>query len=181
MLAGADLPMIAGDERGSVAVGLLVLTSPAVHNVARVLLADDLMIRPDGGGRLLLHSDAHDRMVDPRDLDDVDEIAAQVVEAVSRHLVLQLEPTLDRALVGIRALTSDLLPAVGWLPGSRSIYVAVTHSGVTLGPLLGELIASELVDGVDEHLLQPFRPDRFSGEARASARQGQPDLERAPR
>jgi glycine/D-amino acid oxidase-like deaminating enzyme len=178
-LTGADLPMIRADERGSVAVGLLVLTSPAVQSVERVLLADDLMIRPDGGGRLLLHSDEHDRLVDPRGDERVDEIAADVVESLSRHLDLVSNPTVDRAVIGIRALTGDLLPAVGWLPDSERIYVAVTHSGVTLGPLLGELIASELVDGVDERLLQPFRPARFSVGAEAPTRDRQPDLERA--
>jgi glycine/D-amino acid oxidase-like deaminating enzyme len=178
-LADAELPMIPGDERGSPAVGLLVLTSPAVQGLARVLLADDLMIRPDGGGRLLLHSDEHDRLVDPGANDGVDEIATQVVDAAERHLELPVELTLERAVVGIRALTRDFLPAVGWLSDSNRIYIAVTHSGITLGPLLGELIASELVNGVDESLLRPFRPERFSTDARTSARDRQPDLERA--
>jgi glycine/D-amino acid oxidase-like deaminating enzyme len=177
-LAGAELPMIPGDERGSIAVGLLVQTSPAVQTVTRVLLADDLMIRPDGGGRLLLHSDEHDRLVDPRHTEGVDEIATEVVAAASRHLELPAKPTLERAVVGVRALTHDLLPAVGWLPDTDRIYVAVTHSGVTLGPLLGELIASELIAGVDESLLQAFRPARFY-DVGTSTRHRETDHERA--
>jgi glycine/D-amino acid oxidase-like deaminating enzyme len=62
-LAGLEIPMIAG-EASSVALGLIVLTAPAVSRLRRLLLADDLMIRPEGAGRLLLHSDAHDRRVD---------------------------------------------------------------------------------------------------------------------
>ena len=171
--------MIPGTERGSVAVGLLVLTAPAVQGVQRVLCADDLMIRPDGGGRLLLHSDEHDRRVDPGAPEGIDEIAAGVAEAVSRHLELPAKPTVDRAVIGIRALTGDLLPAVGWLPGSERIYVAVTHSGITLGPLLGELIASELVDGADEQLLQPFRPARFASPTGLAAGGPETILEKA--
>jgi len=36
-----------------------------------------------------------------------------------------------------------------------------THSGVTLGPLLGRLIADEIVRGTPSAMLGPFRPDRF--------------------
>jgi glycine/D-amino acid oxidase-like deaminating enzyme len=40
-------------------------------------------------------------------------------------------------------------------------YVIATHSGITLAPLLGELIAEEIVSGEMSDLLAPFRPDRF--------------------
>jgi glycine/D-amino acid oxidase-like deaminating enzyme len=36
-----------------------------------------------------------------------------------------------------------------------------THSGVTLGPLLGRLIAGEIVGGPPSAMLAPFRADRF--------------------
>jgi glycine/D-amino acid oxidase-like deaminating enzyme len=162
-LAGLELPMIAGDEAGSLAIGLLVLTSPGVQRVRRVLDADELMIRPDGAGRLLLHSDEHDRKVEPgAPPDAISGIAADVVEAAFAHLEVVQIPQVERAVVGIRALTGDLLPAVGWLPGADGVYVAVTHSGVTLAPVLGELIAAEVLDGTDERLLRTFRPARFA-------------------
>ena len=50
---------------------------------------------------------------------------------------------MTRAVVGLRALTADLLPAVGRL--SDRTYVAVTHSGITLAPALGELVAAEVL------------------------------------
>jgi len=37
-----------------------------------------------------------------------------------------------------------------------------THSGVTLGPLLGRLLADEIVRGAPSAMLAPFRPDRFA-------------------
>ncbi len=40
-------------------------------------------------------------------------------------------------------------------------YLAVTHSGVTLAPLIGEFAAIEIVDGHTIDLLQPFRLGRF--------------------
>lgn len=162
-LAGAEIPMLAANEPGDLPIGLLVLTRPGLHGIRRLLLADDLMIRPDGAGRLLLHSDEHDRKIDPASAGERhDEIASEVVDAASRHLNVAAAPAAAHAFVGIRALTVDLLPAVGWLPGSGRIYAAVTHSGITLAPILGELIAAEIAAGADEPLLRPFRPSRFA-------------------
>jgi glycine/D-amino acid oxidase-like deaminating enzyme len=63
-------------------------------------------------------------------------------------------------VVGVRALTADLLPAVG--PLSDGVYTAVTHSGITLAPALGELVAAEVLGRAEEPLLAPFRPDRLT-------------------
>jgi len=62
---------------------------------------------------------------------------------------------------GIRPIPNDGFSAVGWTPGFDGLYVVVTHSGVTLAPILAELAASE-VHGSSEELLAPFRPDRFT-------------------
>jgi glycine/D-amino acid oxidase-like deaminating enzyme len=40
-------------------------------------------------------------------------------------------------------------------------FEAVTHSGVTLGPLLGRLLAQTVATGQTDPLLAPFSPDRF--------------------
>ena len=38
-----------------------------------------------------------------------------------------------------------------------NLYVATSHSGVTLAPIIGEFAAIEIVVGVEVELLQPFR------------------------
>jgi glycine/D-amino acid oxidase-like deaminating enzyme len=160
-LSGFELPMV-DDSAGSLAVGLLVLTAPAVQRLRRLVVADDLMFRPDGSGRLLLHSDAHDRRVSPRQpAKAVATVAAEVVDAVFEHLDVPTVPEIEKTTIGIRALTADYLPAVGWLPGA-GVYLCVTHSGITLAPVLGELVAAEILAGAEERLLAAFRPDRFA-------------------
>jgi hypothetical protein len=42
------------------------------------------------------------------------------------------------------------------------VYVAVTHSGVTLAAHLAGLIAAELVSGTAAAELAPYRPARFA-------------------
>ena len=39
-----------------------------------------------------------------------------------------------------------------------NVYAVLTHSGVTLAPLIGELVTLELVDGARVELLDRFRP-----------------------
>ena len=49
----------------------------------------------------------------------------------------------------------------GRVPGFANAWMLATHSGMTLGPLLGRLIADEIVGGAPSPMLAPFRPDRF--------------------
>ena len=59
-----------------------------------------------------------------------------------------------------RPMPSDGLPAVGFCrPG---LFCVVSHSGLTLGPLLGELAAIEICEATRaEDLIGDFRPTRF--------------------
>jgi glycine/D-amino acid oxidase-like deaminating enzyme len=50
---------------------------------------------------------------------------------------------------------------VGPLPDVSGYYLAVTHSGVTLAPALGRIVADEIVHEREEPRLAPFRPGRF--------------------
>ena len=50
---------------------------------------------------------------------------------------------------------------VGPLPGTRGLYVAVTHSGVTLAAHLSRLIAADLTTATPPAALAPYRPTRF--------------------
>ena len=54
---------------------------------------------------------------------------------------------LAHSLVGTRPVPADGFPAVGGIAGVAGLSVAVMHSAATLGPLIGELLARELVDG----------------------------------
>jgi glycine/D-amino acid oxidase-like deaminating enzyme len=55
----------------------------------------------------------------------------------------------------------DERPMVGGIPGLEGFYMAVSHSAVTLGPLWGRVVAAELLDGVPDPRLAPYRPARF--------------------
>ena len=63
--------------------------------------------------------------------------------------------------LGFRPMPMDELPVVGVLPHAPDVYVTVTHSGVTLAPILGRWVSSELVDASRIGALAPYRPERF--------------------
>jgi glycine/D-amino acid oxidase-like deaminating enzyme len=71
----------------------------------------------------------------------------------------------DRWWLAYRAMPSDRLPIVGPLPWLEGLYLAVSHSGVTLAPVLGRLVADEVAEHAADGLLAPFRPARFAERA----------------
>ncbi|HWD44949.1 MAG TPA: FAD-binding oxidoreductase [Actinomycetota bacterium] len=71
----------------------------------------------------------------------------------------------DKWWVAWRAMPSDRLPIVGPLPWLEGLYLAVSHSGVTVAPALGRLVADEVATQAADGLLAPFRPGRFAERA----------------
>jgi glycine/D-amino acid oxidase-like deaminating enzyme len=71
----------------------------------------------------------------------------------------------DRWWLAYRAMPADRLPIVGPLPWLDTLYLAVSHSGVTVAPVLGRLVAKEVADQATDGLLAPFRPGRFAERA----------------
>ena len=59
----------------------------------------------------------------------------------------------------VRPMPSDGQPVAGYL--ESGLYAVVTHSGVTLAPILGKLVAAELTEKVDLEILSPYRPSRL--------------------
>ncbi|MGH2755969.1 MAG: NAD(P)/FAD-dependent oxidoreductase [Actinomycetota bacterium] len=99
-----------------------------------------------------------------------DEVAKDPTMHHARKLLHQAQrsfPVLDgvrveRFTVEWRPMPRDHMPIVGALPGLPSVYVAAAHSGVTLAPALGDLVAQEIIAGEPSARLDAFRPGRFS-------------------
>ena len=63
--------------------------------------------------------------------------------------------------VGYRPMPLDGFPVVGFSPKAPNVYLALTHSGVTLAPLIAQLATMEIMDGARVDLLGDYRPNRF--------------------
>jgi glycine/D-amino acid oxidase-like deaminating enzyme len=149
-LAGAELPF------GRVP-GRLVYTSPVATTLRRPIHGPGGHFRPDGGGRIVLSDGNHDATY----RDDTTHTPEESLAAVAKLLRPLAGARVEATRVGIRPMPTDEKPMVGTVPGLDGFYVAVSHSGVTLGPLWGRIVAAELLDGVTDARLETFRPGRF--------------------
>jgi glycine/D-amino acid oxidase-like deaminating enzyme len=71
----------------------------------------------------------------------------------------------------VRPMPGDRHTIAGRIPGFINGWVIATHSGVTLGPLLGRLMSDEIVRGKPSSALAPFRPERFATAQAAGVKQ----------
>ncbi|HEY5352723.1 MAG TPA: FAD-dependent oxidoreductase [Streptosporangiaceae bacterium] len=162
-LAGAagPIPLVPWAEPGAAAPGLVVQAGPmAAPGLTRMVHAPEVYLRPHAGG--LVHLEAPDAAVDLHTPDE--ELRRWAGELLDR--ARQVTGGLDDAAVTgyrvcVRPMPADGQSIVGWLPGAPGVYVAVTHSGVTLGAHLAGLITAELLGSPATAELAPFRPGRF--------------------
>ncbi len=95
------------------------------------------------------------------DTDTSRATAKRFLETASQVLPELRTMDVEKVTLGRRPLPQDEFPVIGFAPGRRDVYITVMHSGVTLSPLVGQLAAIEILDGVDAEPLAPYRPARF--------------------
>jgi len=74
------------------------------------------------------------------------------------------DPAAAKIDSGLRPMTPDGLPVIGWVPGFRNLAVASGHAmlGVTLAPSTAEGIAELMTTGRAPDVIKPFDPARFN-------------------
>ncbi len=140
--------------------GLVVVTTPVPEGTLRRVVhhrASD--IRPDVSGGIRISAEG----TSGRGEINAPQAAPEEVLARTAEVLPALESTrIARVLLGVRPIPADRVTIAGRLPHTSNGWVAVTHSGVTLGPLLGRLIASEVSGEEPDPLLRDYRPERFA-------------------
>jgi D-hydroxyproline dehydrogenase subunit beta len=163
-LAGAacPVPLVPWAAPGATAPGLVVQAGPVTPpGPARIVHAPRVYLRPHADR--LVHLEAPDAAVDLHTPGaDLRRWAGELLRRARRVV-----GGLDGARVAgyrvcVRPMPTDGRSIVGWLPGAGGVYVAVTHSGVTLAAHLAELITAELASGTAPAELAPYRPGRFA-------------------
>ena len=143
--------------------GLLVRVVIAPAPISRIVHTPQVNIRPDGAGYILLHHESIDEELGDRTrINTNDPLVIELLTRARQAISGLDDAEIVGARIGTRSYPCDGRSCVGALSTIDGYYEAVTHSGVTLGPLLGRLLASEIVNNQPEPVLAPFRPDRFS-------------------
>jgi len=150
-MAGVSIPMFPKP-------GTLVLTVPLPPLVRSVVYAPGLHFRQQADGRLLL---GEDWTMDTEDTDLSLARGQRLLARASAFLPELAHAHVETMKLGVRPMPQDERPIVGPVPGVEGLYVAVTHSGVTLAPLVGRLAAQEITTGQPDPLLAEYRIERF--------------------
>ncbi|MEW9526263.1 FAD-binding oxidoreductase [Agrobacterium radiobacter] len=170
LATGPAVPKMAAESGQTIGDGtpiaLLVQTKPLAHPLRAVLNTPRVAVRPAPGGTFSLDADwAAEEGVTVRadgtyEIDD-SVIAELLTEAAK---VLEGNPELEVASVGVggKPIPGDGEPVIGAIKAIPGYYVAFSHSGATLGLIVGELLAFEVVTRTEHPMLATFRPERFS-------------------
>lgn len=146
--------------------GMLAYTAPVAANLQTVVMAAQCQMRADGAGRIVVRQDHYDRTILPDTPADVARQEADRLVAIAAQVIPSIGSARAEAVrIGVRALPADGKPSIGAIGGLAGYYVAVMHSGVTLAPFVGELVAGEILSDASRDELATFRPDRFHGAA----------------
>lgn len=159
----ADSGQVIGDDTP---IALLVQTKPLSHPLRAVLNTPRVAVRPAPGGTFSLDADwAADEGVKARPDGgyDIDEAVVDALLAEAAR-VMEGNPRLEVASVGVggKPIPGDGEPVVGALKAIPGYYVAFSHSGATLGLIVGELLGYEVATGQEHPMLATFRPERFA-------------------
>ncbi len=159
--AGVDTPGLAAMAGLPIPLrdspGLLAHSAPARRLLGRVVLAPHGAMKQKLDGSLVVSGGFSGRPVS----DDPEGQAEEILHR-AKGLIPEAEGiALARHTIGWRPMPEDGFPVLGFSEGAPDVYVAVMHSGVTLAPLVGRLVASEILDGLSVEMLEPYRVSRF--------------------
>ncbi len=141
--------------------GLMMRTNAVDRVLHHIMVSPGMEFRQDAAGRILAPTVASHQGDDSEALDALPGTMADRALDRLRALLPGIDLTWQRVTLANRPVPPDGLPVVGAGPVA-GLYIATMHSGATLGALIGELAAAEILRGEEAPLLRPYRPDRFA-------------------
>ena len=152
--------------------GVIAVTRPMPRLLERILVAPGVHIHQRGDGRVVLgeqdgapDTDAHAERLRARPTRFPDARSAAMhtdrMLATAATFVPELAGAdIEATYIGWRPLPLDGHPVLGPTGARPESYLAITHSGVSLAPVIGELVAREILTGQLADSLAAYRPDR---------------------
>ncbi|CAH2394742.1 NAD(P)/FAD-dependent oxidoreductase [Mesorhizobium ventifaucium] len=145
-------------------ISLLLKTKPIKTDLRAVLNTPRVAMRPTPDGALVLDSAWSEEEVVVNS-DGTYTVHDKTVTALldEASAVLEGNPRLQLAThaVGPKPIPGDGEPVLGSVETIADLYVAFSHSGATLGLIVGELLAKEVASGNPHPMLATFRANRF--------------------
>lgn len=164
-VAGIDIP-----QRST--PGIIAITKPMPRLLNRIIVAPGIHMHQRDDGRIILgeqegapKNEAHTLRLKGRPNAFPEDIFAQqhgsrMLNIAKQFIPEILDAVIDNVYIGWRPLPIDGHPVLGVNPDRSDVYLAIMHSGVSLAPIVGQLTAHELIEGVNIKQLQQYRPTR---------------------
>ncbi|WP_326688363.1 MULTISPECIES: FAD-binding oxidoreductase [unclassified Streptomyces] len=161
VLCGADSPSFLeplgitvplADSHGSI-----VHLKPLPPFLDRVLLSSQVHAIQRRDGRVVIAKHYSGTPVSDPDGLDGEQLLAQAADL----LPALREAEIEKITVGRRVVPADGLPVVGRSPVYGNLHSVTTNAGITLGPVLAQLMTTEILDGTRVDVLDPYRSTRF--------------------
>lgn len=121
--------------------------------------APPVFVRQLPDGRVMIngtHGDSPSNSSGPSD-----EYVGREFEQAIRYVPTLKGTGIEEIRRARKPIPEDGQTILGFSEATPNLYVAASHSGVTLAPLIGELATVEIIDSADVGFLKPFRPSRF--------------------
>src|SRR5882757_1014679 len=147
---GLNLPLTSS-------TGVLIHTVPQRSLLQTVAFAPGSTIKQNPDGRVVSSSGHEGSNLSL----DVADQGRQILSAAARYFPQLRDTRIERVSIGQRVLPRDGFPILGFPAHFRNLYLTVTHSGVTLAPVIAQFAAQEICDGVVLEPLAPYRLSRF--------------------
>jgi glycine/D-amino acid oxidase-like deaminating enzyme len=168
LAAGAAVPAFVAEMGvhipAATPISLLVKTKPVKVSLRAVLNTPRVAVRPTPDGALVLDSAWSEEEV-VANSDGTYTVNRETIQGLLREASAVLEGNpmlaLDSYGVGPKPIPGDGEPVLGELSAISNYYVAFSHSGATLGLIVGEMLAGEIVTDEPHPMLDTFRPGRF--------------------
>lgn len=119
----------------------------------------EIHIRQCADGRMMIGEGSQESLAE----DDSQAHADDLLERACAHLPALADAEAVPVPVGWRPMPLDGYPILGFADEAPNMYIAFTHSGVTLAPVISQLAMLEVCDGTAvDAVLEPYRLKRFA-------------------
>lgn len=152
--------------------GIIVVTKPMEPLLNGILVAPGVHIHQRLDGSIVLgeqegapNTRAHQARLTDRPNKYPNELIAKqhaqrIVDIAVQYIPAMSKAKIKDVFIGWRPLPLDGHPVLGYSQKASNVYIAITHSGVTLAPLIGKLVAQEISTNTPNDMLDFYRPDR---------------------
>ena len=165
LLAGVNIP-----QRST--PGVIVTTKPHKRLLNRIVVAPGVHIHQRGDGHIILgeqdgapNTQAHVERLRGRpnqfpNRDFAEQHAWRILAIAERYVPEIGDVEVEDVYIGWRPLPLDGHPVIGKSPVRPNAYLAIMHSGVSLAPIVGDVVAKEIALNMSAEGLENYRPDR---------------------